>query len=53
MTSIVVSKAFSKSVDATSAHDMTLVGGTSLNGGIILTAAVMDKALKGSREERR
>jgi hypothetical protein len=27
---------------------MTLAGGTSLNGGIILTVAVVDRALKGS-----
>jgi hypothetical protein len=45
--------AFSKSVDATSAHNTTLAGGASLNGGIILVAAAMDRALKGSmaREE--
>jgi hypothetical protein len=53
MTSYVASKAFSKSVDATSTHDTTFVGGASLNGGIILTAAAVDRALKGSiaREE--
>jgi hypothetical protein len=45
--------AFSKSVDATSAHDATLAGGASLNRGIILTAVAVDRALKGSmaREE--
>jgi hypothetical protein len=53
MTSFIASKAFSKLVDATSAHDATLAGGASLNGGIILTAAIVDRALKGSmvREE--
>jgi hypothetical protein len=53
MTSFATSKAFSKSVDATSAHDATLAGGASLNRGIILTAAVVDRAFKGSmaREE--
>jgi hypothetical protein len=53
MTSFAASKAFSKSVDVTSAHDVTLVGGASFNGGIILAATVVDMALKGSmaREE--
>jgi hypothetical protein len=53
MTSFAASKAFSKSVDAISAHDVTLAGGASLNGGIILVAAALDRALKGSmaREE--
>jgi hypothetical protein len=53
MTSFAVSKTFSKSVDATSIHDVTLAGGVSLNGGIILAVAAVDKALKGSmaREE--
>jgi hypothetical protein len=48
VTSFVASKALSRSVDATKAHDMTLVGGASLNGGIILAVAAVDKALKGS-----
>jgi hypothetical protein len=48
VTSFVVSKALSRSVDATKAHDMTLQGGASLNGGIFLTVAVVDKALNGS-----
>jgi hypothetical protein len=30
------------------AHDMTLAGGASFNGGIVLAAAVVDRALKGS-----
>jgi hypothetical protein len=53
MTFFAASKAFSKSIDATSAHDATLAGGASLNEGIILTAAAVNKALKGSmsREE--
>jgi hypothetical protein len=29
-------------------HDVTLAGGASLNGGIILTVATLDRALKGS-----
>jgi hypothetical protein len=55
MTSFAASKAFSKSVDVTSAHDVTLAGDASLKGGIILAAATVDKALKGSmaREEMR
>jgi predicted transcriptional regulator len=48
VTSFAVSEAFSKSVDATSAHDATLVGDASLNGGIILVVAAVDKVLKGS-----
>jgi hypothetical protein len=53
VTSFAASKAFTKSVDATSAHDVTLVGDASVKGGIILTAAVVDKVLKGpmAREE--
>jgi hypothetical protein len=48
MTSFTLSKAFYKSVEVTSAHDVTLAGGASLNGGIILAAVVVDRALKGS-----
>jgi hypothetical protein len=53
VTSFAVSKAFSKSVDATSTLDAALARDASLNGGIILTAATVDKVLKGSmaREE--
>jgi hypothetical protein len=53
VTSFVASKALSRSVNATKAHDMTLAGGASLNSGIFLVAAAVDKALKGSmaREE--
>jgi hypothetical protein len=47
MTSFVAPKAFSKSVDATSTHDATLGAGASLNRGIILMAAAVDRALKG------
>jgi hypothetical protein len=36
------------SIDATKAHDKTLVGGASLNSVIFLAATVVDKALKGS-----
>jgi hypothetical protein len=48
MTSFIAFKSFSKSVDVTSTHDATMVGGASLNRGIILMAAAVDKALKGS-----
>jgi hypothetical protein len=53
VTSFVASKPLSRSVDATKAHDMTLAGGASLNGGIFLTAVAVDIVLKGSmaREE--
>jgi hypothetical protein len=46
--SFVASKALSRSVGVTKAHDMTLVGDASINGGIFLVAAAVDKALKGS-----
>jgi hypothetical protein len=48
VTSFVASRVFSRSVDVTKAHDMTLVGGASFNGGIFLAVAAVDKALKGS-----
>jgi hypothetical protein len=48
VTSFATSKALSRSVNAIKAHDMTLVGGASLNGGIYLAAEAVDKALKGS-----
>jgi hypothetical protein len=47
MTSFAASKSFSMSVDVISAQDVTLAGGASLNGGIILTVVVVDNALKG------
>jgi hypothetical protein len=52
MTSLTASKSFSRSVDATKAHDMTLVGGASFNGGIFLVAVAVDRALKGSMAEK-
>jgi hypothetical protein len=48
VTSFVASKSFSRSVDTTKAHDMTLVGGASFNGGTFLAVAAVDRALKGS-----
>jgi hypothetical protein len=48
VTFFTASRVFSRSVDVTKAHNMTLVGGASFNGGIFLAAAVMDRALKGS-----
>jgi hypothetical protein len=48
MTSFSASRVFSRSVDVTKAHDMTLVGGASFNCGIFLAAATVDTALKGS-----
>jgi hypothetical protein len=50
VTSFAVPKAFSKLVDATSAHDVTFTGYASLRGKIILMAAVVDKVLKGYME---
>jgi hypothetical protein len=48
VTSFVASMSFCRFVDATKAHDMTLAGGASFNGGIFLAATMVDKALKGS-----
>jgi hypothetical protein len=48
VTSIIASKALSRSFDAAKAHDMTLAGRASLNRGIFLAAAAVDKALKRS-----
>jgi hypothetical protein len=48
VTSLIASRSFSRSVDVTKAHDITVVGGASLNGGIFLAVAAVDKALKGS-----
>jgi hypothetical protein len=45
VTSFTACKALSRSVNATKAHDMTLMGGASVNGGIFLAAAAVDKAL--------
>jgi hypothetical protein len=48
VTSFAASKSFSRYIDATKAHDMTLAGGASFNGGIFLATVVVDRALKGS-----
>jgi hypothetical protein len=48
VTSFTTSRVFSRSVNVTKAHDMTLAGGASFNGGIFLAAAAVDRALKGS-----
>jgi hypothetical protein len=48
VTSLVASKSFSRSVDVTKEHNMTMAGGASFNGGIFLAAAAVDRALKGS-----
>jgi hypothetical protein len=48
VTSFIASRAFSRSVDATKAHGMSLAGGASFNGGIFLAVAAVDRALKGS-----
>jgi hypothetical protein len=48
VTSFAASRVFSRFVDVTKAHDMTLVGGASFNGGIFLAATAVDRALKGS-----
>jgi hypothetical protein len=53
VTSFVASKSFCRSVDAINAQDMTLVGDDSFNGGIILAAAAVDRALKGSMARER
>jgi hypothetical protein len=48
MTSFTASRVFSRSINATKAYDMTLVGSASFNGGIFLAVATVDRALKGS-----
>jgi hypothetical protein len=48
VTFFAASKSFYRSVDVTKAHDMTLAGDASFNGGIFLATAVVDRALKGS-----
>jgi hypothetical protein len=48
VTSFASSKSFSRSVDVTKAHDMTLVGGASFNDWIFLVAPAVYRALKGS-----
>jgi hypothetical protein len=53
VTSFVASRVFSRSVDATKAHNMTLAGGASFNDGIFLAVVVVDRALKGSKAGER
>jgi hypothetical protein len=48
VTCLAASKSFSSSIDATKAHDMTLAGCASFNGGIFLAVVAVDRALKGS-----
>jgi hypothetical protein len=48
VTSFAASKSFYRHVDANNAHNMTLAGDASLNGGIFLGATAVDRALKGS-----
>jgi hypothetical protein len=48
VTSFIAYMSFSRSFDVTKAHDMTLAGGDSFNGGIFLVVTVVDRALKGS-----
>jgi hypothetical protein len=48
VTSFIASRVFSRSVNVTKAHNMTLAGGASFNSGIFLAVAVVDRALKGS-----
>jgi hypothetical protein len=48
VTSFTASKSFSRSFDATKAHDMTMAGGASSNGGIFLAVVAVDSRLKGS-----
>jgi hypothetical protein len=49
VTCLAASQSFSRPVDVTKAHDMTLAGGASFNGGIFLAVTVVDRALKGSK----
>jgi hypothetical protein len=48
VTFFAVSKSLCRSIDVTKAHNMTLAGDASFNGGIFLAAAAVDSALKGS-----
>jgi hypothetical protein len=48
VTAFAACKSFYRSVDVTKAHDMTMAGDASFNGGIYLVAAAVDGALKGS-----
>jgi hypothetical protein len=46
VTSFAASKSFSRSINVTKSHDMTLAGDASFNGVIFLMAATVDRALK-------
>jgi hypothetical protein len=46
VTSFATSKSFRRPVDAINAHDMTLAGDASFNGGMFLAAAAVDRVLK-------
>jgi hypothetical protein len=46
-------KSFSRSVNATKAHNIILEGGASFNGGIFFAVAAVDRALKGSMAAKR
>jgi hypothetical protein len=46
MTSFAASKSFSRSINVTKSHHMTLAGDASFNGVIFLMAATVDRALK-------
>jgi hypothetical protein len=48
VTSFAASKSICRSVNAINAHNITLAGDASLNGGIFLVVATVDRALKGS-----
>jgi hypothetical protein len=48
VTSFAASKSFSRSIDAINAHVMTLAGDASINSGIFLAVAAMDRVLKRS-----
>jgi hypothetical protein len=53
LTSLAASKSFSRFVNVTKAHDVTLAGGASFNDGIFLAAVAVDRALKGSMARER
>jgi hypothetical protein len=53
VTSFTASRVFSRSIDVTKAHNTTLAGGASFNGGIFLAVAAVDRTLKGSMAEER
>jgi H+/Cl- antiporter ClcA len=48
VTTLAASKSFSRSIEVTKPHDMTLAGGAYFSGGIFLAAAAVGRALKGS-----